>query len=127
MIWHIWIIFPPLGLFSQNKFIFLSLCQNTLFWQIKIFFKTSFDQKARNCPFSHNQISPPQENSFCNKRILIKNQVYLHLNFSKNSQVVVENTGPVSLALNSPPLALSTKTEELVAFKNLIASPKNVN
>jgi hypothetical protein len=37
--------------FSQNKFIFLSLCQNTLFWQIKIFFKTSFDQKARNSPF----------------------------------------------------------------------------
>jgi hypothetical protein len=52
------------GSFSQNKFIFLYLCQNTLFWQIKIFFKTSFDKKTKNSPFSHNQISPPQESSF---------------------------------------------------------------
>jgi hypothetical protein len=28
-------LLPPLGLFSQNKFIFLSLCQKHLFWQIK--------------------------------------------------------------------------------------------
>jgi hypothetical protein len=63
------------GSFSQNKFIFLYLCQNTLFWQIKIFFKTSFDKKTKNSPFSHNQISPPQESSFCNRRVLIKKQV----------------------------------------------------
>jgi hypothetical protein len=38
---------PPLGLFSQNKFMFLSLCQKHLFWQIKISFKTSFDQTPK--------------------------------------------------------------------------------
>jgi hypothetical protein len=37
-------LLPPLGLFSQNKFIFLSLCQKHLFWQIKKSFKNSFDQ-----------------------------------------------------------------------------------
>jgi hypothetical protein len=46
------IIFPPLGLFLQNKFIFLSLCENTLFWQIKISVKTIFDQKPETLPFS---------------------------------------------------------------------------
>jgi hypothetical protein len=114
MIWHIWIILTPLGLFSQNKFIFLSLCQNTLFWQIKIFFKTNFDKKEPETPpFSNNQISPPQESSFCNKRVLIKKPSILPLNYFKNSQVVVD---PVALALISPPFALSAKTEELVTF-----------
>jgi hypothetical protein len=40
---------PPLGFFSQSK----------LFWQMKISFKTSFDQTPKTPPFSHNQISPP--------------------------------------------------------------------
>jgi hypothetical protein len=45
-IWNIWIILSPLGLFLQKEFIFLPLSKkHTLFWQIKIFFKTSFDQK----------------------------------------------------------------------------------
>jgi hypothetical protein len=94
------------GSFSQNKFIFLYLCQNTLFWQIKIFFKTSFDKKTKNSPFSHNQISPPQESSFCNEGFdpITK---YTHTNFFlKNSQVVADI---VALALISPPLALRTK------------------
>jgi hypothetical protein len=67
---------PPLGLFSKtNSFSYLYV-KNTWFWQIKMSFKTSFDQKPETPSFSHNQISPPQESSFCNKRVLIKNQVY---------------------------------------------------
>jgi hypothetical protein len=37
-------LLPPLGLFLQNKFIFLSLYQKHLFWQIKRSFKNCFDQ-----------------------------------------------------------------------------------
>ena len=73
--------------------------------------KIRFDQVPKTPPFSHNQISPPQESDFCNKRVLIKNQVFLHFKFLKNSQVVAD---PVALALISPPLALSTKIEELL-------------
>jgi hypothetical protein len=60
-------LLPPLGLFSQNKFISLSLCQTHLFWQIKRSFKSKFDQMPKTPPFSHTQISLPQENNFCNK------------------------------------------------------------
>jgi hypothetical protein len=70
MIWHIWIILPPLSLFLQNKFIFLPLSQNTLFWQIKISFKASFDQNPKNSPFSYNQISPPQKTMYTYTKIL---------------------------------------------------------
>jgi hypothetical protein len=63
-IWHIGIMLPPLGLFSQNKFIFLLLSQNPLVLQIKPFFKTSFDQKTKGPPFPIRKISPPQESSF---------------------------------------------------------------
>jgi hypothetical protein len=92
-----------------------------LFWQIKRSFKTNFDQTPKTPPFSHNRISPPQESGFCNKRVLIKNQVFLHYKFLKNSQVVAD---PIALALISPPLALSTKTEELFGSFNPIASQK---
>jgi hypothetical protein len=68
--------FATFGLFSQNTFIFYLYVKNTLFWQIKLSFKTSFDQKPETPPFSNNQICPLQESSFCNKRVLIKNQVY---------------------------------------------------
>jgi hypothetical protein len=37
-------LLPPLDLFSQNKFFFLSLYQKHLFWQIKRSFKSKFDQ-----------------------------------------------------------------------------------
>jgi hypothetical protein len=52
-------LLPPLGLFLQNKFFFLSLYQKHLFWQIKRFFKSKFDQMPKTPPFSHNRISPP--------------------------------------------------------------------
>jgi hypothetical protein len=50
---------PPLGLFSQNKFFFLSLYQKHLFWQIERSLKSNFDQMPETLPFSHNQNSPP--------------------------------------------------------------------
>jgi hypothetical protein len=52
---------------------------------------------------------------------LIKKPSILTLKFLKNSQVVVD---PVALALFSLPLALSTKTEELVAFKTSLPHKK---
>ena len=106
-------LLPPLGLFWQNKFFFLSLCKKHLFWQIKIHFKTSFDQNQKTPPSSHNQIFSPQESSFCNKRVLIKETKYTFTRILKNSQVVAD---PVALAWIYPPMALSIKTEELVAY-----------
>jgi hypothetical protein len=51
MIWHIWIILPPLGLFSQNKPFSYFYVKNTLVLRIKTFFKTSFDKKTKGSPF----------------------------------------------------------------------------
>jgi hypothetical protein len=51
---------PPLGLFLQIKFFFLSLCQTHLFVQIERYSKRNFDQVPKKTPpFSHNQNSPP--------------------------------------------------------------------
>jgi hypothetical protein len=103
---------PPLGLFLQIKFFFLSLGQTHLFGQNERYSKRKIDQvpKTLLCqklsfPFSHNQNSLPQETKFCNKSILDKSKV-LTLLF-QNSQVVAD---PFAFALISPPLALSTKT-----------------
>jgi hypothetical protein len=52
-------LLPPLGLFSQNKFFFLSLSQTHLFWQIERYFKSKFDQMPQTPHFSHNETSPP--------------------------------------------------------------------
>jgi hypothetical protein len=63
-IWHIWIILPPLSLFSQYKFIFLLLCEKHFVLENQNIFQDRVWSKAKNSPFSHNQISPPQESSF---------------------------------------------------------------
>jgi hypothetical protein len=73
---------PPLGLFLQIKFIFLSLSQTYLFGQIKRYSNGKIDQVPKTPPFSHKQNSPPQETKFCNKSILDKSKV-LTLLFSK--------------------------------------------
>jgi hypothetical protein len=52
-------LLPPLGLFSQNKFFFLSLSQTHLFGKIERYFKSKFDQMPQTPPFSHNDTSPP--------------------------------------------------------------------
>jgi hypothetical protein len=44
-------LLPPLGLFSQIKFFFLSLSQTHLFGQIERCFKSNFDQMAKTPPF----------------------------------------------------------------------------
>jgi hypothetical protein len=56
---------PPLGLFSQNKFIFLLLSQNTSVLQIKPFSKTSFDQ-IQKLPFF------PYERFLPDKRVVLQ-------------------------------------------------------
>jgi hypothetical protein len=60
-------LLPPPGLLSQNKFIFLSLCQKHLFWQIKISYKTSFDQILKTPPFPIVKISPHKRAIFAMK------------------------------------------------------------
>jgi hypothetical protein len=52
-------LLPPLGLFSQNKFFFLSLYQKLLFWQTKRSFKSKFDQMPQTPPFPIAKNSPP--------------------------------------------------------------------
>jgi hypothetical protein len=65
-------LLPPLGLFSQNKFFFLSLCQIHLIWQIKRSFKSKFDQMPKTkLPFF-----PILKFLFCNKRVLIKHKEF---------------------------------------------------
>jgi hypothetical protein len=77
-IWHIWIILPPLGLFLQNKFIFLPLCKNTLFCQTKIFFKTSFDQNPETPLFPIIKFLPRKRVVFAIRGFWSKNQGYFH-------------------------------------------------
>jgi hypothetical protein len=73
---------PPLGLFLQIKFIFISLSQTRLFGNKERYSKSEIGQVPKTPPFSHNQNSPPQETKFCNKSILDKSKV-LTLLFSK--------------------------------------------
>jgi hypothetical protein len=75
---------PPLGLFLQIKFIFLSLSQTHLFRHKERYSmeKLIKCQKLPIFPLIIN--SPPQETKFCNKSILVKSKV-LTLLFSKFS------------------------------------------
>jgi hypothetical protein len=50
---------PPLGLFLQIKFIFLSLSQTRLFGYKERYSMRKIDQVPKTPPFSHNQNSPP--------------------------------------------------------------------
>jgi hypothetical protein len=97
---------------KTNAFSYLYV-KNTCFGKSKYLSSLVLIKSQKSPPFSHNQISPPQECSFCNKRVLIKETKYSYTRILKNSQVVAD---PDALALISPPLALSTKIEELVAF-----------
>jgi hypothetical protein len=108
---------PPLGLFSENKLIFLSPWQKHLFWQIKASFKTSFHQIPKTLPFPIIKVLPHKRAVFAIKHSYTKN-------FWKNHEFTSGWLDPVALALISPPLALSTKTEELFGPLNSIASQK---
>jgi riboflavin transporter FmnP len=67
-------LLPPLGLFSENKFVFLSLYQKYLFWQIKRSFKSKFDQMPKAPPFSIIKFLPHKIAVFAIKMILIKHK-----------------------------------------------------
>jgi uncharacterized membrane protein YqaE (UPF0057 family) len=110
---------PPLGLFLQTKFFFLSLSQTHLFGQIERYSNSKIYQVPKTPPFSHNQNSPPQETKLCNKSILTKTNILLYYFQKFTSGWLIH----VALALISPPLALSTKTGLSWPF-NPIASPK---
>jgi hypothetical protein len=75
---------PPLGLFLQIKFIFLSLIQTHLFRHIERYFNQKIDQVPKTPLFAIIKNSPPQEAKFCNKSILVKSKI-LTLLFSKFS------------------------------------------
>jgi hypothetical protein len=55
---------PPLGLFLQIKFFFLSLSQTHLFGQIERYSKSEIDQVPKTPPFSHNKKSPHKRPNF---------------------------------------------------------------
>jgi hypothetical protein len=63
---------PPLGLFLQINFIFLSLSQTHLFGHKERYSKSEIDQDPKTPPFSHNHKFSPQETKFCNNSILDK-------------------------------------------------------
>jgi hypothetical protein len=73
---------PPLGLFLQIKFIFLSLSQTHLFRHKERYSNGKIDQVPKLPLFPIIINSPPQETKFCNKSILDKSKV-LTLLFSK--------------------------------------------
>jgi hypothetical protein len=56
--------FPPLGLFLQIKFIFLSLSQTHLFGHKERYSKSEFEQDPKTPPFSHNHKFSPQRPNF---------------------------------------------------------------
>jgi hypothetical protein len=51
---------PPLGLFLQIKFIFLSLSQTHLFRHKERYSNGKIDQEPKTPPFSHNHKFSPQ-------------------------------------------------------------------
>jgi hypothetical protein len=57
-------LLPPLGLFSQIKFFFLSLSQTHLFGQIERYFKSKIDQVPKTPPFPIIKILPHKRPNF---------------------------------------------------------------
>jgi hypothetical protein len=55
---------PPLGLFLQIKFFFLSLSQTHLFGQIERYFKRKIDQVPKTPPFPIIKILPYKRPNF---------------------------------------------------------------
>jgi hypothetical protein len=67
-------LFPPLGLFSQNKLFSYLLTPTRLIWQIERSFKSKFDQMLKTLPFPIIEILPHKRIIFCNMRVLIKHK-----------------------------------------------------
>jgi hypothetical protein len=104
-------LLPPLGLFSQNKFFFLSLYQNTCFGKSRDLSGVNLIKCHKLPIFPITKLLPIRE-QFCNKRVFIKHK-------DSNSTIFEIHkwlADPFALALLSPPLAVSTKTGELLAL-----------
>jgi hypothetical protein len=102
---------PPLGLFLQIKFFFLSLSQTHLFGQVESSSKKK-NSSAKNSPFSYNQNSPHKRPNFA-IRVFFGQITNSNSTIFKILKWLVD---PVALALISPPLALSTKTGSFFAL-----------
>jgi hypothetical protein len=105
---------PPLGLFLQIKFNFLSLSQTHLLKHKERYFKKKLIKDPKTPPFSIINHSPHKRPTFDkrdNKRFLTHQKLYSIV--FKISQVVADPF--VALALFSPPLASSTKTGSILA------------
>jgi hypothetical protein len=113
---------PPLGLFLQINFFFLSLSQTHLYGQIERYSKSKIDQVPKTPPFSHNQNSPPLEIKFCNKSILKKNP-------NSNSSIFKVHkwlADPFALDLNFSPFGI--KHQNRIILGPLTPLPhQNVN
>jgi hypothetical protein len=70
-IWHIWIIFPPHGLFSQKEITFLTSKLKHFSFANQDIFQTSFDQKPKASHFLVRKLSPPQDSSFVTRGLLL--------------------------------------------------------
>jgi hypothetical protein len=102
---------PPLGLFLQIKFIFLSLSQTHLFGHKERYSKSEIEQDPKTPPFPIIINSPHKRPNFAIRVFWqTKNS---NSTIFKISQVVDD---PFALALISPPLALSTKTGSFLAL-----------
>jgi hypothetical protein len=110
---------PPLSLFLQTKFIFLSLSQTHLFRHKEWYSNGKIDQVPKTPPFPIILNSPPQETKFCSKSILDKSKI-LTLLFSKFSS----GSWSICFGLSFSPFGIKHQNEIIFCPFNPIASPK---
>jgi hypothetical protein len=106
----------PLGFIFANQPQFPISKSNTLVETWRELFQEKLIKVFKNSRFSHNQLFFPQEANFCQKRqqeSFDKPKALFY--YFQNSQVVADPF--ISLALFSPTLASSTKTESILALK----------
>jgi hypothetical protein len=97
---------PPLGLFLQIKFIFLSLSQTHLFRHKERYFNGKIDQVPKTPPFSIIKNSPHKRLNFA-IRVFWTNQKF-QLYCFQNSQVVAD---PFAFGLNFSPFGIKHQNE----------------
>jgi hypothetical protein len=111
-IWHIWIILPPLGLFSQCKFFFSLLYQIHLFCKLKYFSRQFLNKSHETPPFPIIKFLPHKRVVFAVGGFWSKTK-YTNTKFFDK---FTSGSWSSCFGLNFSPLALSTKSEVLVAF-----------
>jgi hypothetical protein len=115
LIWHIWITYATTWFVFAKQIHFPFSMSKTLVLVNQNLSRLVLIKTPKTPLFPIIKFLPHKRAFFWNKRILSLKA------FEKFTQVVAD---PVALALNSPPLAISTKTEELFGPFNPIASPK---